>query len=68
MKTYTCTCGQLLFFENVACVSCKREVGFLPDLICVSSLDPADGLFSPTANEAKRKLYKKCQNYSAAGV
>jgi len=69
MKTYTCTCGQLLFFENIACVSCKREVGFLPDLICASSLDPArDGLFSPTVEESKGRLYKKCQNYTQAGV
>jgi len=59
----------LLFFENIACVSCKREVGFLPDLICVSSLDPAaDGLFSPTDSEGKGHLYKKCQNYAGAGV
>jgi hypothetical protein len=69
MKTYTCTCGQLLFFENVSCVSCKREVGFLPDLICASSLDAAgDGVYSPTAREAKNRLYKKCQNYATAGV
>ena len=69
MKTFTCICGQLLFFENVVCVNCSREVGFLPDEICVSSLDPAkDGLFAATASEAKGKLYKKCQNYAAAGV
>jgi hypothetical protein len=69
MKTDTCTCGQLLFFDNITCVSCSREVGFLPDLICTSSLDPAqDGLFSATAPEAKGTLYKKCQNYAAAGV
>jgi len=69
MKTYTCTCGQLLFFENIACVSCQREVGFLPDLICVSSLDGAnDGLFSPTDGEGKGRLYKKCRNYAVAGV
>jgi hypothetical protein len=69
MKTYTCTCGQLLFFENITCTSCSREVGFLPDLICASSLDPAnDGNFSPTAGEAKNRLYKKCQNYAQAGI
>jgi hypothetical protein len=69
MKTYTCTCGQLLFFENVGCVGCKREVGFLPDLICVSSLDVAEnGLFSPTVEEANGRLYKKCQNYVRTGV
>lgn len=69
MKTYTCTCGQLLFFENSECVNCKREVGFLPDLICTTSLEPAkDGLFAPTTEEAHGRLYKKCQNYTQAGV
>jgi hypothetical protein len=69
MKTYTCTCGQLLFFENVGCVNCKREVGFLPDLICVSSLDPGkDGLYTATVKEAESRSYKKCQNYAKAGV
>ncbi len=69
MKTYTCTCGELLFFENVSCVHCKREVGFLPDLICIGSLQPADnGLYSTEVPEAKGRLYKKCQNYSKTGV
>jgi hypothetical protein len=69
MKTYTCSCGELLFFENVFCVHCKKEVGFLPDLICASSLDPAnDGLFAATTPEAKGRLYKKCQNYIKPGV
>jgi hypothetical protein len=69
MKTYTCTCGQLLFFENVTCVSCSKEVGFLPDLICISSLDPAEnGMFSATTPEAKSRVYKKCQNYAQVGV
>jgi hypothetical protein len=69
MKTYTCTCGQLLFFENSTCVECSREVGFLPDLICTSSLDPGnDGSYIPTASEANGRAYKKCGNYAAAGV
>jgi hypothetical protein len=69
MKTYTCTCGELLYFENVACVSCKRELGFLPDLICISSLDPAaDGQYCANVPEAGKRLYKKCRNYIQAGV
>jgi len=69
MKTYTCSCGELLFFENVSCVHCKKEVGFLPDLICISSLEPAkDGLFAANVAEAGGRLYKKCQNYICPGV
>jgi len=69
MKTYTCTCGQLIFFENIACFGCNREVGFLPDLICASSLESTnEGLYSPTTEEVKSRLYKKCQNYAQARV
>jgi len=66
MKTYTCTCGELLYFENSACVNCKRELGFLPDIISISSLEkPGDqGLLPATTAEAKGRLYKKCQNYT----
>jgi hypothetical protein len=69
MKTYTCTCGELLYFENFACVNCKRELGFIPDLVCLSSFDAPDdkGLYPATATEAKGRLYKKCQNYTQYG-
>jgi hypothetical protein len=69
MRTYTCECGELLFFENVLCVTCKREVGFLPEFVCLSSLDPAEnGLYRPYVPDAKGQLFKKCQNYAQAGV
>ena len=69
MKTFNCTCGALIFFENVSCVSCGRELGFLPDLLRLSSLEPGDGeLFK--ANEARqdKQRYKKCQNYAKESV
>ncbi len=65
MKTDLCVCGQLLFFENVSCGNCGREVGFLPDVIGVSSLNLApDGSFVPTAERASGKNYRKCSNYT----
>ena len=69
MKTFKCTCGELIFFENVICVVCGRELGFLPDVLLLSSLEPAgDGVFK--ANEAKhgKQVYKKCQNYAKESV
>src|SRR3984885_5112504 len=69
MKTYTCTCGQLIFFENVTCVACGRELGFLPDDLRVSSLEPLqNGLFEETGNKDGGRSYKKCQNYSKESV
>jgi hypothetical protein len=69
MKTYPCVCGQRLFFQNTLCVKCNRELGFLPDRLWMTSLEPAeDGLWRPTAKEAQGNLYRKCQNYTDFGV
>ncbi len=70
MKTYNCACGELLFFENITCVNCSREVGFLPDLAFLSSLEkPDDKVLDPvSASEGKGRLYKKCQNYAQHNV
>ena len=69
MKTYTCTCGHLIFFENVTCVACGRELGFLPDMLRLSSIEPAEnGLFKAAEAKAKNRFYKKCQNYAEDSV
>jgi len=69
MKTYTCVCGQLLFFQNVSCVNCHRDLGFLPDVRWLSSLDPVNnGLWRPTAEQAGGRLYRKCRDYTEEGV
>jgi hypothetical protein len=69
MKTFTCTCGELTFFENVTCLACGRELGFLPDVISLSSLEPAEnGLFQATGASNSKQLYKKCQNYAKETV
>ena len=69
MKTYACICGQRIFFENVTCVACGRELGFLPDVLRLSSLEPADnGLFQAAETAGKSSFYKKCQNYSKESV
>src|ERR1700691_1801686 len=69
MKTFHCTCGQLIFFQNISCVNCHRELGFLPDRLTLTSLDPAEkGLWLPTTKEAQGALYKKCVNYEKENV
>ncbi|MEJ0000084.1 MAG: zinc-ribbon domain-containing protein [Verrucomicrobiota bacterium] len=70
MKTYACACGEPLYFENVQCVNCGRAVGFLPDLVCISSLEAPDGegRYLADAPEAAGRLYRKCGNYLQTGV
>jgi hypothetical protein len=66
MRTYTCACGQPIFFQNVTCVACGRELGFLPDVLRLNSIEPAEGgLFK--ANKENR-LYRKCFNYAKESV
>jgi hypothetical protein len=45
-------------------------VGFLPDVVCLSSLEPADeqGDYSANAPEAKGRRYRKCANYREHNV
>ena len=69
MKTYTCICGQLIFFQNAACLHCNRELGFLPDSLWLTSLEPeGNDLWRPTAPEAREILYRKCRNYQEERV
>ncbi|TVR95347.1 MAG: hypothetical protein EA418_07750 [Wenzhouxiangellaceae bacterium] len=66
MKTFRCTCGNTLYFENTQCVQCGRKLGFLPDVLTLSALEPADqGQYLALAPEADGRHYKACLNYSA---
>jgi len=69
MKTFNCVCGELIFFENVTCLVCGRQLGFLPDALTLSSLEPAgDGMFKAIAGKSGEQLYKKCQNYDKESI
>jgi hypothetical protein len=71
MKVYHCVCGQLIFFENVKCMNCGRALGFLPDFMVMSSLEPdtkSSTLWLSTEKDAEDLLYKKCQNYEKEAV
>lgn len=50
-------------------MKCGRDIGFLSDLLMLSSLDPAgEDLYVPTAAEARGRRYKKCLNYAEEAV
>jgi hypothetical protein len=71
MKSYRCICGQLIFFENVVCMSCGRPLGFLPDRLAMSSLEPVEtsnGLYIASGLDSDARQYRKCQNYEKESV
>ncbi|MDT8439405.1 MAG: zinc-ribbon domain-containing protein, partial [Wenzhouxiangellaceae bacterium] len=64
MRTYRCTCGNTLYFENYRCIACGRELGFLPDHRTLAALEPDGGeTFRPLSDEFEAGLYRKCLHY-----
>jgi hypothetical protein len=70
VKVFHCDhCGHLLFFENIACVSCGHRLAYLPDLALVGSLDEAGGdLWTSPLTSAAGQRYRLCHNYTAEAV
>lgn len=65
MKVFRCDhCRHLIFFENVRCVSCSRQLAYLPDLAVVGSLDPAgENLWKSPIERAGNTTYRLCDNF-----
>lgn len=64
MKTFTCYCGNTIHFQNSLCAACGRVLGFLPDQLVMSALEPAeDESFRALQPGAQGELYRQCNNY-----
>lgn len=61
MKTFTCTCGNTLHFENSRCLVCGRALGFIPGAGTLSALEPGgEGEWRALADGNR---YRLCANY-----
>lgn len=70
MRTYECTCGNRLFFENTQCLSCGLDVGWCPACRSISPLLPTEkgnGAFLCGRPECQAELFK-CSNYTTEGI
>ena len=38
MRSFSCTCGNQLFFDNSIRMNCKREVGWCPDCRAITDV------------------------------
>src|SRR5271166_2238157 len=70
MKTFHCThCQNLIFFENVRCLSCNHSLAFLPDLrIMAALIQSADGLWRPEIQASEDRGYRLCDNSNQVSV
>ena len=61
MKLFKCQhCEQLLYFENTACERCARRLGFIPEIMNLSALEPQGEVWRALAVD--KKLYRFCAN------
>jgi hypothetical protein len=63
VRSYRCTCGNRLFFENSRCLKCDSEVAFCPNCRRLSPLaiEP-DGLYRCGHPDCQARVVK-CDNY-----
>jgi hypothetical protein len=63
MRTFRCQCGAAVFFDNSRCLTCGRELGFLPEALEIVTLEPDGEVFATPHGP-----YAKCANYVNEGV
>lgn len=62
MQTFTCSCGNRLFFENSLCTRCGKQIGFVPQLIKLVPIEEASGNTWKSA-QLPGQAFRKCNNY-----
>ncbi|MGC1779731.1 MAG: putative zinc-binding peptidase [Xanthobacteraceae bacterium] len=76
MKLFKCQhCEQMLYFENIVCERCSHRLGFIPEIMNLSALEPQGQASQGQASQGEvwralavdKKLYRFCVN-AAFGV
>jgi hypothetical protein len=64
MKAFHCDhCHGLVYFENVRCLNCGHELGFLPEWGILSALEPIGNAWERALNpKALGRRYRRCRN------
>jgi hypothetical protein len=61
VKLFKCqSCGQVVYFENTKCESCGHSLGYLPEAMTVSALEPDGAAFRALA--APKTALRLCDN------
>jgi hypothetical protein len=64
VKRLECACGLRVFFENTKCFGCGRFLGFVPEALTMSRLEPVGASLFETS--AGRRV-KRCRNATDHG-
>ncbi|WP_193164930.1 zinc-binding metallopeptidase family protein [Microbulbifer hainanensis] len=68
MRTFTCICGNTLFFDNVSCLSCGTPVGWCPRCHAISAWIAESARHYRCGNTGCGMLLAKCDNYAMENV
>jgi hypothetical protein len=53
----------MVFFENNLCIKCGNQLGFLPDVLDLSSLEPkVNDQWAATVSPMEKRIYRNCAN------
>ena len=66
-RDYRCRCGAALFFRNTQCLTCRAQLGFLPDEGRLAALEPGAAPETWYAQGRPERL-KFCANRDAAAA
>ena len=66
-RAYRCRCGVPLFFANTLCLTCRSQLGYLPDEGRISALDPGPQPGTWRA-DGRPELLKSCGNRASAAA
>lgn len=67
MRTFSCTCGNTLYFDNTQCLQCGQTLGFAPEQLRIIPVVATENGYWHSA-EQHAHLYQKCENYQTANV
>ncbi|AHE98734.1 zinc-binding metallopeptidase family protein [Thioalkalivibrio paradoxus] len=69
MQLYRCqSCGHRVYFENVVCTRCGHRLGFLPDRLQISALEPVGRNVFTALAATDGTRYRLCANTTDFGV
>jgi len=68
MRNFRCVCGNTIYFENSQCLVCGRALGFLPQPLVLSPIEPVEGGRWHALSSDAPTTWRQCRNYENENV